>query len=134
MTPNVKVKFDAYPDDVRSTMLAMRQLIFSVAKENALGAVEESLKWGEPSYLVKGGSTIRFDWKLKTPDQYCVYFNCRSKLVDTFRELYSDQLKFSGNRAIVLEINQSVPPSCLSHCIELAMRYQKNKHLPLLGA
>ncbi|GGN34170.1 MULTISPECIES: DUF1801 domain-containing protein [Marinomonas] len=134
MLPDAKAKFESYPEGVRSIMLTMRQLILSVAEENQLGAVEETLKWGEPSYLVKGGSAVRIDWKLKSPDQYCFYFNCKSKLVDTFRELHSEQLKFEGNRAIVLSLNKEPPLNCLSHCIELAMKYQKNKHLPLLGA
>lgn len=127
-------KFDGYPDNVRDIMLDMRALVLSVAQERGLGVVEETLKWGEPSYLVKGGSAVRIDWKAKAPDQYCFYFNCKSKLVDTFRELYADTLVFEGNRAIVLCLNQEPPLSCLKHCVELAMTYQKNKHLPLLGA
>lgn len=130
MSPDVKAKFEAYPEDVRSILFAY----FSIAEENQLGAVEETLKWGEPSYLVKGGSAVRIDWKLKSPDQYCFYFSCKSKLVDTFRELYSEQLKFEGNRAIVLSLNKEPPLNCLWKCIELAMKYQWNKHLPLLGA
>jgi hypothetical protein len=134
MLTNVEGNFDDYPDEVKTIMLGMRELILSVAQDNQLGAVEESLKWGEPSYYVKGGSPIRIDWKPKAPDQYCFYFNCKSKLVDTFRELYSDQFEFEGNRAIVLRLNQDAPLNCLRHCIEIAMTYQKNKHLPLLGA
>lgn len=42
MLPDVQATFQTYPDDVRSIMLAMRQLILSVAEENQLGAVEEA--------------------------------------------------------------------------------------------
>lgn len=42
MLPDVKAKFEAYPEGVRSIMLAMRQLILSVAEENQLGADEEA--------------------------------------------------------------------------------------------
>ena len=59
-------------------------------------------EWGEPSYLVKGGSTIRMDWKKANPEQYAMYFHCKTKLVDTFKELYQDVFKFEGNRAIIL--------------------------------
>ena len=68
--------------------------------------LEETLKWGEPSYLVKKGSTIRMDWKVKTPDQYAMYFKCTSKLVPTFRELFGDLFKYEKNRAILF-------PDCL---------------------
>jgi hypothetical protein len=134
MLPSVKAKFETYPDSVREVMLRMRALILSVAQERGLGVVEETLKWGEPSYFVKGGSAVRIDWKPKAPDQYCFYFQCKSKLVDTFRELYADQLNFEGNRAIVLSLNKEAPLNCLYQCIALAMTYQKNKHLPLLGS
>jgi hypothetical protein len=113
--------------------LHIRTLILDIAQQQNLGDVEESLKWGEPSYLVNGGSTVRFDWKPKYPDQYCIYFNCQTKLVDTFRELHSDELTFEGNRAIVLNVNKAFPHIPISQCIELSLRYKKIKHLPMLG-
>ena len=46
------------------------------ADKDLLKELEETLKWGEPSYLVKKGSTIRMDWKSKAPNQYAMYFKC----------------------------------------------------------
>jgi hypothetical protein len=83
--------------------------------------------------LVKGGSTVRFDWKERTPQHYFIFFNCKTKLVDTFRELYSDDLEFEGNRAIVLTLSDPIPRAILQHCIELSLTYKSIKHLPLLG-
>lgn len=137
MNFDVAAKFDSYPDDVRSKLGGGRQLIFAVAQEIGAEQVEESLKWGELSYQgyqVKGGSAIRFDWKQKSPKQYALYFNCQSRLVETFREIYGDYFEFQGNRALVLNINDDVPEVPLQHCLKLAMTYHKIKHLPLLGA
>ncbi|UAA38273.1 DUF1801 domain-containing protein [Paraneptunicella aestuarii] len=134
MNFDVAAKFDSYPDDVRPKLEYLRQLIFSVAQEIGADEVEESLKWGEPSYQVKGGSAVRFDWKAKSPDQYALYFNCQSSLVETFREIYGEQFQFQGNRALVLGINDTVLELPLKHCLKLAMTYHKIKHLPLLGA
>jgi hypothetical protein len=131
--PTLK-KFDEYPENVKRVLLQVRSLILEVAQQQSLGAVEETLKWGEPSYLVKGGSAIRFDWKEKTPQQYFLFFNCKTKLVDTFRELYSDDLEFQGNRAIVLNLNEPIPTVILQHCLELSLKYKSIKHLTLLGA
>ena len=127
-------KIDQYPEQVRGVLLQIRSLILDVAQQQDLGAVEETLKWGEPSYLVKGGSAVRFDWKEKTSQQYFLFFNCKTKLVDTFRELYSDDLEFQGNRAIVLNLNEPIPSAILQHCIELSLKYKSIKHLALLGA
>ena len=135
MTNNtVQPKFDTYPTSVKLKLLELRSLILDVIERNNLGDFEETLKWGEPSYLVKGGSTVRIDWKPKAKDKYFIFFNCKTKLVDTFRELYSDVLTFEGNRAIVLNLGEPLPIDVLRHCIELSLRYKSVKHLPLLGA
>ncbi len=133
--PEVAAVFSSYPKNMRKYLLHLRQLVFDAASEtDGVGEIEETLKWGEPSYLVKGGSTIRMDWKDKNPDQYAVYFNCKSKLVDTFREVYGDKFKFEGNRAIVFSDTDKVPGEALKHCFSLALTYHKIKNLPLLGA
>ncbi|MCD1200450.1 hypothetical protein B4939_19380 [Vibrio cholerae] len=133
MEIDVIKKFASYPDHIKLALMSIRSLIFEISESRELGEVKESLKWGEPSYSVINGSTIRFDWKAKYPEQYFIFFNCKTKLVDTFRELYSDTLKFQGNRAIVLNINEALPIEQLSHCIEISLKYKLIKDLPLLG-
>jgi len=127
--------FSHYPPSMRKKLMFLRTLVFEVASANeGVGEIEETLKWGEPSYIVKGGSTIRMDWKSAYPDQYAMYFNCNSKLVDTFREIYGDTFKFEGNRAIVFSKQEKIPTAKLKHCISLALTYHRRKNLPLLGA
>ncbi|CED58909.1 putative uncharacterized protein [Moritella viscosa] len=106
MDKAVKNRFDEYPENARIRLGELRNLVLRLVSELELGGVEESLKWGEPSYSVKTGSPIRMDWKLKTPNSYYLFFNCKTKLVDTFRELYGDVLEFQGNRAIVLNLSE----------------------------
>ncbi len=134
MKQSVKERFAEYPEDARSRLEALRNMVFQLAEGLALGEVEESLKWGEPSYRVKMGSPIRMDWKAKTPNHYYVFFHCQSKLVDTFRALYGQELVFEGNRALVLDLSQPMPEFAIKHCLELALTYHQRKHLPLLGA
>ena len=133
--PDVAQVFEGYPDSLRRKMLRLRQMFLDTALETEGGnAVNETLKWGEPSYLTKDGSTIRIDWKGKTPDQYAMYFNCKSSLVDTFKAVYGDVFTFEGKRAIVFGENDELPIEELKHCISLALTYHRVKHLPLLGA
>jgi len=126
-------KFYKYPKDVRKKLFELRALIFRVASSLDLGKVEETLKWGEPSFRVVSGSPIRIDWKSKTPEKYFLFFNCNTKLIDTYRELYSDELEFEGNRAIVFQVSKPLPEDTIERCIALALTYQKIKHLSLLG-
>jgi len=134
MDKAVKARFDEYPENARVRLAELRNLVFQIASELELGEVDETLKWGEPSYSVKAGSPLRMDWKLKSPNNYYLFFNCQTKLVDTFRELYREELVFQGNRAIVLSLSEPIPERAIKSCLELALTYQQRKNLPLLGA
>ena len=133
--PNTTKVFQNYPDSVQSQMEKLRKIVLEAASEvDGLENLEETLKWGEPSYLTKHGSTVRMDWKEKKPDQYTMYFKCTSKLVPTFKELYQDTFTFEGDRAIVFKLDEKIPEKELKHCIKLALTYHKVKHLLLLEA
>ena len=132
--PAVARVFSGYPQSIRWKMMRVRQLVLDTASETeGVNALEETLKWGEPSYLTTGGSTLRIDWKAKAPDQYAMYFNCNTSLV-TFKGLYGDLFTFEGNRAIVFAENDELPVDELKHCVSLALTYHRVKRLPLLGA
>ncbi len=126
----VDAVFDGYPKPVKAKLLTLRRLIFDTAKSTkGVGALEEALKWGQPSYLTpesKSGSTIRIDQVKSSPGQYAVYFHCQTDLVETFRELYPE-LSFSGNRAILLDAADKLPEAELRHCVALALTYHLRK-------
>lgn len=125
---------ESYPKTAKNKLTELRQLILDTAKEmEGIPKLLETTKWGEPSYVSKTGSTIRMDWKEKTPDKYYLFFICNTELVNTFRVIFGDELEFEGNRAIVLDLNEELPASALKRCISLALNYHKIKHLPLLG-
>ena len=132
METNVKKKYDAYPDGVQKYFLNIRAAIFEVAKAEGLD-IEETLKWGEPSYLAKGGSTIRVDWKPKFPNQLSVYFNCKTSLVETFKEVFGNVFRYEGNREVIFSLSETLPLTEFKTCVSLSLRYHKIKNLPLLG-
>jgi hypothetical protein len=132
--PEVAKVFNSYPENVKDKIAYLRELIIQAADEiEEITEIEETLKWGEPSYLVKKGSTIRIDWKKKKPDQYAMYFKCTSKLVPAFKTLYKDLFQFEGNRAIVFKLDDRVPEEELKQCIKTGLTYHRVKDLPLLG-
>ena len=108
--PRVEIVFANYPDFVRDKMQFLRDLVLETAEEiKEISKLEETLKWGEPSFLAKNGSTLRMDWKEKSPDQYSMYFKCTSRLVDTFRLIFDNKFHFEGGREIVFQLNEKVP-------------------------
>jgi hypothetical protein len=126
----VEAVFDAYPKPVKARLLALRRLILDTAKTTrGVGALEETLKWGQPSYLTpetKSGSTIRIDQIKPEPGHYAVYFHCQTNLVETFRELYPE-LRYGGNRSILLDAQDKLPETALRHCVALALTYHLGK-------
>lgn len=123
--------FASYPKAARERILKLRELILQTAAEtDGVGALEETLKWGEPAYLTsetKSGSTIRIAWKKSVPSQYAMYFNCQTTLVDSFRFQFPNDFTFEGNRALVFDTAAEVPLESLRHCVAAALTYHRSK-------
>ena len=130
--PAVAAVFSGYPPPIKTKLLALRRMIFDTARATkGVGALQETLKWGQPSYLTpetKSGSTIRIDRVKTTPGQYAVYFHCQTDLVETFRELYPTELSYGGNRSILLDAAEKFSEPELRHCVALALTYHLRRH------
>ena len=129
--PAVEAVFAGYEEPARARLLELRALILKTAAETGgVGPLDETLKWGQPSYLTaktKSGSTIRIDAVKDMPTRCALYFICHTDLVETFRELYPTELSYGGNRSILLETTDPLPEAPLRHCIALALTYHSRK-------
>lgn len=116
---------------VRETLLALRKLILDVAASTpGVGPLEETLKWGQPSFLTsssKSGTTIRIDHLSKTDDRPALFVHCQTDLITTFRTIYPDSFDYRGSRAIVFDPDRPLPEKPLRHCIALALTWKMNK-------
>lgn len=131
--PKVEAVFQNYPEFVRDKMKFLRELVLETAKEIGLKSLTETLKWGEPSFVNKKGSTLRMDWKQKNPDQYAMYFQCTSRLVETFQLVYGNQFTYEGKRAIVFKLGEEIPIEELKKCIKATLLYHEVKGDITLG-
>ena len=133
INPEVAAVFDSYPQEIKGKLMHLRQLIFDAAATmEGVGEIEETLKWGEPSYLTpqsKSGSTIRIAWKKSQKEQYSMFFKCTANLVPAFKEKYPQKFRFGGNQSIDFNIHDEVPEKELKNCIALALTYHLNKKL-----
>jgi len=129
--PAVAAVFDGYPPAVKARLLRLRALILeTAAATEGVGRIEETLKWGQPSYLTPetgSGTTIRINRHKSDDGRVAMFVHCQTRLVDTFREIFRGDLDFEGNRAIVLRAADEVPEEPLRHCIAMALTYHLSK-------
>jgi hypothetical protein len=121
--------FDAFPAPMRRRLLQVRDLIFATAAAHEeVGRLSETLKWGEPAYLTEqtgSGSTIRLG-RLKDSDHAAILFNCKTTLVDTFRERFP-AFEYRRTRALLLPVAGKLPKRELSVCLSLALTYHLDR-------
>lgn len=120
--------FESYSPDVRSALLVLRELILEMAAAtDGVGALDETLKWGQPSYLTAetgSGSTIRIaPAGAKSVHDYAIFFICSTDLVSRFQALFGDAFVYEKNRAVLFDVGAPIPVDELRECIEMALTY-----------
>ncbi len=101
----VKAVYDGFPTDMRAIAMRLRELIFDVAWENpVVGRVEETLRWGQPSYLTpdtKSGSTLRIG--LAKQGGCAIYAHCATDIISTYATTFPGSDWIEGNRAVIFK-------------------------------
>jgi hypothetical protein len=122
--------FDAFPASIGKRLLQVRALIFATAAaHDEVGRLTETLKWGEPAYLTEetgSGSTIRLG-RVKDSEHAAILFNCKTTLIDTFRERFPDRFEYRQTRALLLNVAGTLPKQPLSVCLSLALTYHLDR-------
>ena len=124
--------FDAFPLPMRKRLLQVRDLIFATAAAHEeVGRLSETLEWGEPAYLTEAsgsGSTIRLG-RVKDFEHAAILFNCKTTLVDTFRERFPDEFEYRQTRALLLPVSGALPKQELTVCLSLALTYHLDRRV-----
>ena len=119
--------FAAHPAPVRARLLELRALLHDVAEELDVGPVEETLRWGEPTYLAPRGTMVRLDCKDPTSAQCQLLVHCQTDLVATFRTRHPGTLPTQGTRALLLDTHAPLPTAALRDFLGLALTYKLRK-------
>ncbi|MFT6630916.1 MAG: hypothetical protein ACJAS4_000860 [Bacteriovoracaceae bacterium] len=119
--------YSEYPNIVKSYLLEMRKIILDTAKkEKDVGAIEEVLRWGQPTFLTtesKSGTMIRIDRYKKQDDKVAIFFHCQTQIIKMITLKYGKKLTYDGNRGIVFDIKKPLPKRVIKDCAHLALRY-----------
>ncbi|MGC4072777.1 MAG: DUF1801 domain-containing protein [Nibricoccus sp.] len=126
--PAVEALFSSYTADTRACLLQLREMIFAVAKAtSAVGRIEETLRWGQPSYLTsesKSGSILRLDAVRNSPGTCALYFHCQTTLISDFRKRFGRKLHYEGNRALLFSVSKPLPETEVRECVRAALTYR----------
>mgnify|MGYP000036742373 CR=1 FL=1 len=125
----VAAVFDGFPAESRAGLLALRRLIFECAAERPeIGAITETLKWGQPAYsaeVTHAGTTLRLG--VPKTGGYAIYVHCQTTVVPQFRDMFSDAFSYDGNRAVLFDAPQAPDLEKLRFLVMSALCYHLDK-------
>ncbi|EFL88717.1 DUF1801 domain-containing protein [Ahrensia sp. R2A130] len=128
--PDVAAAYGSFAPELRKSADAFRNEVIETIKAHPeIGELEETLKWGVPSYLSKRaniGSTIRIA-PVKNTNEIGMFFICTSGLMDEFREIYPDTFTYHGTRTLTLKRDLAECRDELRHIIALALTSKLRK-------
>lgn len=118
--------FSGFPEAHRQKLLRIRAIIFEISSsDDSIGPVEESLKWGQPSYatpLTKSGSPIRLG--LTKSGDPVIFAHCQTTIITDFAALNGQDFIIEGNRAVHIgPLETAVQIQALRHLIATALTY-----------
>ena len=120
--------FSRFNPAEHATLLAVRGLIHELATETpGVGTLEESLKWGSPSYVTvspRTGTPIRLDRHNSDENTVGVYVHCQSRVMEQFKVVHPSSPRTLGARALLLHTDKALPLAALSDFLLIALTYR----------
>ncbi|MCO6383401.1 DUF1801 domain-containing protein [Oceanicola sp. 502str15] len=121
--------FTAFPAPLRKALLSLRALIYEVAEATpGVGALEESLKWGQPSYATAetgAGSPVRLG--CPKAGGFAIYVPCSTRIIPDFQALFPEGFRFDGTRGVLFDQGETVDEEALRLLIAGAQTYHLRK-------
>ncbi|WP_299350128.1 DUF1801 domain-containing protein [uncultured Shimia sp.] len=116
---------ETWPELAQTRFYTLRQIIHDTAATNPdVAPLTEDLKWGEPSFLTKTGTTLRIDWKPKHAEEIGLFVICRTDLLEQVRNLYPDTFRYEGTRALYLPLGQPIPEEAIAYLSNRTQTYK----------
>ncbi|WP_305985636.1 DUF1801 domain-containing protein [Roseibium sp. MMSF_3544] len=120
----------SYPEPVRGGLRRLREIILETAASTEdAGTLEETLKWGQPSFVSvkpRTGTTIRIDRDKTDAGDVALFVNCQTSLVSDWRTLFP-HLRFGGDRSVHFSLGEDLPENEIRHMVAMALTYHTRK-------
>lgn len=120
--PAVQAAIEAFPENTRSGVIALRELVFSTAGTLPKAQpLNEALRWGQPAYLAPKGSTIRLGGHKSA--SFALFVHCQSRLMGDFSTAFPGEDRIDGNRAILFDDPDQIDETRHGWLIARALTY-----------
>ncbi|EBA13598.1 DUF1801 domain-containing protein [Roseobacter sp. CCS2] len=117
--------YQALPASAREAAFTLRDLIFAVAAETPkAGPIEETLRWGQPSYITpktKAGSTLRIG--ATKAGEAAIFAHCGTQIISTYAATFPNMDRIEGNRAVIFDNADASAPDRLRLLIRHGLTY-----------
>jgi len=121
-SPAVSAAFEAFEPALRAQLLDLRALIYDTAAHLDIPALDESLKWGQPSYTTLKSTPIRLG--ATKAGAGAIFTHCQSRVIPDFRTLFPTAFTYDGNRAVHIDPTAPLPKNALRLLITAALTYR----------
>jgi hypothetical protein len=123
-SPAVEDVFKSAPRQVQTGMHRLRDLIFEVAHDiDSDLTVSETRKWGQPSFVVQGGSPLRV--APRKDGGFALYAICQTSLIGDFAETFPNMDKIEGTRAVLFDDTDDIDDVRHGLLIRHALTYHR---------
>ena len=130
IAPDLLNTFALWPDAAQSRAFDIRTLCWRVAEAADIGALSESLKWGQPAWRPlrsRTGSTLRLSWDANAPQRLDLFVDCKTDLaarvIDRFPAIFGSD----GRRRLTLPTDGPLPEDALWFLAEQTLTYHRTK-------
>ncbi|MFC3612215.1 DUF1801 domain-containing protein [Lutimaribacter marinistellae] len=120
----VAAAFASIPEESRAGLLKLRALILDTA-QRLEQPVEETLRWGQPSYIAPKGSALRI-WTHKAA-RFALFVHCQTRLMEEHRTAFPGMDRIDGNRAILFDTTDEIDPDRHGMLIARALTYKQTR-------
>lgn len=121
-----------WPDAAQARLWACRALFHQIAQDAKVGRLDETLKWGQPSWrpvAPRTGSTLRAGWHSDRAQMLSLFVDCKTDLAARMRDFYPHLPLNDGRRHLAVAIEGPLPQQALSHLAEMTFTYHRARRL-----
>ena len=109
----------------RGHLMTLRALIYDIAATLPDCRIAEQIKWGQPSYTTadtNAATPLRLGIT-KTGD-VAIFTLCQTTVMSNFRALAPQDMRFDGNRAVLMAPDAPLPLDAIAPLIRAALTYR----------